>query len=59
MMDLFQKLILPILSYCCDVWGFICANTFERVNALFIYLPSNLSYGVTPGDTQKLAAEDR
>ena len=35
MMDLFDKLILPILNYCCEVWGFIPANTVERVHLQF------------------------
>ena len=33
--DLFDKLILPILNYCCEVWGFIPANTIERVHLQF------------------------
>ena len=35
MMDLFDKVILPILNYCCEVWGFIPANTVERVHLQF------------------------
>ena len=35
MMDLFDKLILSILNYCCEVWGFIPANTVERDNLYF------------------------
>ena len=35
MMDLFDKLILPILNYCYEVWGFIPANTVERVHLQF------------------------
>ena len=32
MIDLFDKLILPILNYCSEVWGFIPAHTIERVH---------------------------
>ena len=35
MTDLFDKLILPILNYCCEVWGFIPANTIECVHLQF------------------------
>ena len=35
MMDLFDKLILPIFNYCYEVWGFIPANTVERVHLQF------------------------
>ena len=35
MIDLFDKLILPILNYCCEVSGFIPANTVERVHLQF------------------------
>ena len=31
MIDLFDKLILPILNYCSEVWGFIPAHTIENV----------------------------
>ena len=27
--ELFDKIILPILNYCSEVWGFIQANTVE------------------------------
>ena len=30
--DLFDKLILPVLNYCSEVWGFIPAHTIERVH---------------------------
>ena len=36
MIDLFDKLILPILNYCSEVWGFIQANTVERVHLHFL-----------------------
>ena len=36
MMDLFDKLILPILNYCCEVWGLIPANTVKRVHLYFL-----------------------
>ena len=32
MINLFDKLILPILNYCSEVWGFIQANPVERVH---------------------------
>ena len=35
MMDVFDKLILPILNYCCEVCGFIPSNTVERVHLHF------------------------
>ncbi|MCG7875034.1 MAG: reverse transcriptase domain-containing protein [Candidatus Thiodiazotropha endolucinida] len=35
MTDLFDKLIMPILNYCSEVWGFIHANTIERVHLQF------------------------
>ena len=35
MIDVFDKLILPILNYCSEVWGFILANAVERVHLLF------------------------
>lgn len=35
MIDVFDKLILPILNYCSEVWGFIQANAVERVHLLF------------------------
>ena len=33
--DLFDKLILPILNYCSEAWGFIQANAVERVHLQF------------------------
>ena len=36
MIDLFVKLILPILNYCSEVWGFIQANTVECVHLHFL-----------------------
>ena len=36
MIDLFDKLLLPILNYCSEVWGFIQANTVERVHLHFL-----------------------
>ena len=33
--DLFDKLILPILNYCSETWGFIQANAVERVHLQF------------------------
>ena len=35
MIDLFDKLIFPILNYCSEVWGFIQANAVERVHFQF------------------------
>ena len=32
MIDLFDKLILPILNYCSEAWRFIQANAVERVH---------------------------
>ena len=34
MIDLFDKLILPILNYCSEAWRFIQANAVERVHLL-------------------------
>lgn len=34
-LELFDKLILPILSYGCEVWGFHTANSIERVHLQF------------------------
>ena len=34
-LDLFDKLIAPILNYSCEVWGFIQANAIERVHLQF------------------------
>ena len=34
-LDLFDKLITPILNYSCEVWGFIQANAIERVHLQF------------------------
>lgn len=31
-LDLFDKLITPILNYACEVWGFFQAKTIERVH---------------------------
>ena len=36
MIDLFDKLIFPILNYCSEVWGFIKANKVERVHLHFL-----------------------
>ena len=35
MIDLFDKLILPILKYCSEAGGFIQANAVERVHLQF------------------------
>ena len=35
MPDLFDKLILPILNYGSEVWGFSKAETIERVHLQF------------------------
>ena len=35
MLDLFDKLILPILNYGSKVWGFSKAETIERVHVQF------------------------
>ena len=35
MLDLFDKLILPILNYGSEVWGFSKAETIERVHLQF------------------------
>ena len=35
MLDLFDKLILPILNYGSEVWGFSKAETIERVDLQF------------------------
>ena len=34
-LDLFDKLITPILNHSCEVWGFIQANAIERVHFQF------------------------
>ena len=34
-LDLFDKLITPILNYSCEVWGFRQANQVERVHLSF------------------------
>ena len=34
-LELFDKLITPILNYGCEVWGFIQANAIERVHLQF------------------------
>ena len=34
-LDLFDKLILPILNYSCEVWGFHTADCIERVHTLY------------------------
>ncbi|MCG7867658.1 MAG: reverse transcriptase family protein, partial [Candidatus Thiodiazotropha taylori] len=34
-LDLFDKLISPILNYACEMWGFIQANSIERVHLQF------------------------
>lgn len=36
MIDLFDKLIVPILNFCSEVWGFMQANTVERVHRHFL-----------------------
>ena len=34
-LDLFDRLVTPILNYGCEVWGFAQANAIERVNVQF------------------------
>ena len=34
-LELFDKLIAPILNYSSEVWGFIQANSIERVHLQF------------------------
>ena len=34
-LDLFDKLVTPILNYGCEVWGFAQANAIERVHMQF------------------------
>lgn len=34
-LDLFDKLVTPILNYSCEVWGFIQAKSVERVHLQF------------------------
>ena len=34
-LEQFDKLIMPILNYGCEVWGFIPANSIERVHMQF------------------------
>jgi len=34
-LDLFDKLVSPILNYACDVWGFVKGNAIERVYLQF------------------------
>ena len=34
-LELFDKLITPVLNYSCEVWGFIQANPIERVHLQF------------------------
>ena len=34
-LDLFDKLITPILNYFCEVWGFVQASAIERVHLSF------------------------
>lgn len=34
-LQLFDKLVLPILNYSCEVWGFHSANNIERVHTLY------------------------
>ena len=36
MISLFDKLILPILNYCSEVWGFTPTNTIEKLNYSFV-----------------------
>ena len=39
LLDLFDKLILPILCYSCEVWGFDVGKDIERVHLRFwIYI---------------------
>ena len=35
LLDLFDKLILPILCYSCEVWGFNVGKDIERVHLRF------------------------
>lgn len=35
-LELFDKLVLPILNYCAEVWGFIPALNIERVHTQFL-----------------------
>lgn len=35
LIELFDKLILPILNYCSEIWGFVPANIIERVHLQF------------------------
>lgn len=34
-LDLFDKLVMPIMNYACEVWGFFQANSIERVHLQF------------------------
>ena len=34
-LELFDKLVLPILNYGCEVWGFHTANNIERVHTIY------------------------
>ena len=34
-LELFDKLVLPILNYSCEVWGFHTANNIERVHTQY------------------------
>ena len=34
-MELFDKLVTPILNYGCEVWGFCQANKIERTHMMF------------------------
>ena len=34
-LDLFDKLMSPILNYACEIWGFVQANSIERVHLQF------------------------
>ena len=34
-LELFDKLVLPILNYGCEVWGFHMANNIERVHTQY------------------------
>jgi len=34
-LELFDKLVLPILNYGCEIWGFHTANNIERVHTQY------------------------
>ena len=33
--DLFDKMVMPVLSYCCEIWGFYPAKAIEQVHKDF------------------------